>query len=152
MAGAFFQHLPLWARVAIERLDACNDLRTQRQLDELLDAYAKTYGVQVDDATRAAAQRICQDRFGDTFRAEPTPMDIPLGTLRLVRLACEGSLRCGDLVATQRLGECQVVRIHTPHSIEVRCTASGERYLLSGMWFGADARLVTLTDVPGTAG
>ena len=77
-------HLPLWARDAIERLDACSDLRSQRQLDELLDAYAKTYGVQVDDAIRTAAQRICRDRFGDTFRAVPTPMDIPLGSLRLV--------------------------------------------------------------------
>jgi hypothetical protein len=151
MASASFQHLPLWARVAIERLDACTGMRTQRQLVEFLDAYAKTYGVEVDDATRAATLCICRDRFGDTFKTVPTPMDIPPGTLRLVRLAREGSLRPGDLVATQRLGECQVVRIHTPHSIEVRCTASGGHYLLSGMWFGADARVIAMADAPGPA-
>lgn len=151
MAGASFQHLPLWARVAIERLDACSDLRTQRQLDEFLDAYAKTYGTEVDEATRTAARRICQERFGDTFKTVPRPMDIPSGTLRLVRLAREGALGQGDLVATQRLGECQVVRIHTAHSIEVRCVASGEHYLLSGIWFGPDALFVATADIPGPA-
>ena len=152
MTAPAFQHLPLWAKVAIERLDACGELRTQRQLTEFLDAYAKTCGAKVDDATRTAVTRICRDRFGDTFKTVPAPMDIPPGTLRLVRIAREGHLGHGDLVATRRLGECQVVRIHTPHAIEVRCIASGEHYLLSGICFGADARLTTVTDGPGPTG
>lgn len=152
MTAPSFQHLPLWARVSIERLDACSELRTQRQLDEFLDAYAKSYGAEVDEATRAAAKLICQNRFGDTFKALPTPVDVPPGTLRLVRLAREGALSRSDLVATQRLGECEVVHIHTAHSVEVRCTTSGEHFLLSGLWFGADARVVPTADLPSLLG
>ncbi|ASI70506.1 hypothetical protein BA022_08360 [Diaphorobacter nitroreducens] len=149
MPHPVFQHLPLWARVAIERLDACSEFRTQRQLDEFLDAYAKTYGTEVDETTRTAARHICQQRFGDTFKERPLPEDIPPGTLRLVRLAREGALSSGDRVATRRLGECEVVRIHTPHSIEVRAVVSGEHYLLSGLSFGADARVISTMDALG---
>jgi hypothetical protein len=152
MTARSLLHLPLWARVSIERLDACSELRTQRQLDEFLDAYAKTHGVQVDEATRTAAKLICQTRFGDTFKALPTPVDVPPGTLRLVRLAREGALSRGDLVTTQRLGECEVVRIHTAYSIEVRCIASGEHFLLSGLSFGADACVVATADLPRLLG
>lgn len=55
--------MPLWARMAIERLDACCDLRTRAMLDELLDGYARTYGVVVDEPTRAAARDLCRRRF-----------------------------------------------------------------------------------------
>ena len=55
--------LPLYARVAIERLDAAHNLRTAAQLDELLQAYATTYGLTVDLETCAAAHRICSRRF-----------------------------------------------------------------------------------------
>jgi len=151
MSTPSFQHRPLWARIAIERLDACSELRTQRQLDEFLDAYAKTYGTEVDETTRTAAKLICRQRFGDSFKELPVPVDVPPGTLRVVRLAREGALSPGDLVATRRLGECEVARIHSHYSIEVRSLATAEHYLLSGLDFGADARVVPLSDTPGAA-
>lgn len=43
--------LPLWAQVAIERLDACTELRNQVTLDELLTGYARTYGAAVPPET-----------------------------------------------------------------------------------------------------
>ncbi len=138
-----YPHLPLWAKVAIERLDAASELRTQRQLDEFLDAYAKTYGASVDEDTRASARHICRHRFAGTYTEPDTPEEIPSGTLRLVKLAREGALSAGDRVATRRLGECEVTRIHTPYSIEVHATASGQHYLLSGLYFGADARVIS---------
>lgn len=58
-----YQHLPLYAKVAIERLDCDDQLRTAAQLDQLLQAYASTYGLTVDLATCAAAHRICAARF-----------------------------------------------------------------------------------------
>lgn len=58
-----FQYLPLFAKVAIERLDAAHQLRTAVKLDELLQAYAETYGLRVDLETCAAAHRICAARF-----------------------------------------------------------------------------------------
>lgn len=151
MSTPSFLHLPLWARIAIERLDACSELRTQRQLDAFLDAYAKTYGTEVDETTRAAAKLICRQRFAGSFKELPVPEDVPPGTLRLVRLAREGALSPGDLVATRRLGECEVARIHTPCSIEVRSMATGEHYLLSGLDFGADARVVPMSAQPGAS-
>lgn len=151
MSAPSFQHLPLWAGIAIERLDACSELRTQRQLDEFLNAYAKTYGTEVDETTRTAAKLICRQRFGDSFKELPVPEDVPPGTLRLVRLAREGALSPGDLVATRRLGECEVARIHTRYSIEVRSMATGQHYLLSGLDFGADARVVPMPDAAGAS-
>ena len=62
-----FQYLPLFAKVAIERLGADHALRTGVQLDALLDAYAKTYGLACDVHTRFSAQTICERRFGATF-------------------------------------------------------------------------------------
>lgn len=62
-----FQYLPLFAKVAIERLDADHALRTGVQLDALLDAYAKTYGLACDEHTRFSAQYICERRFGASF-------------------------------------------------------------------------------------
>lgn len=58
-----FQYLPLFAKVAIERLDCAEHLRTAKQLDELLQAYATTYGLKVDLETCAAAHTICARRF-----------------------------------------------------------------------------------------
>lgn len=66
-----FQYLPLWARVAIERLDACAELRTQAMLDELLHGYAKTYGNVVDEPTRESCRRICRRRFLDSYSEPP---------------------------------------------------------------------------------
>lgn len=40
---------------------------------------------------------------------------IPPGVIRLVRLKREGALGRGDLVATRRLGTCEVVSIASPH-------------------------------------
>lgn len=59
------QYLPLYAKLAIERLDADNDLRTESMLDELLQGYARTYGELVDLETCAASHRVCARRFWD---------------------------------------------------------------------------------------
>lgn len=58
-----YQYLPSFAKVAIERVDCDSSLRTDEKLDELLDAYAKTYGEACDDHTRYSAHHICQRRF-----------------------------------------------------------------------------------------
>lgn len=60
-----YQYLAIFAKLAIERLDADNDLRTESMLDELLQGYARTYGELVDVETCAAAHRICARRFWD---------------------------------------------------------------------------------------
>lgn len=60
-----YQYLPIFGKLAIERLDADNDLRTESMLDELLQGYARTYGELVDLETCAAAHRICARRFWD---------------------------------------------------------------------------------------
>lgn len=62
-----YQYLPLFAKVAIERLDADADLRSNHKLDELLDSYASTYGMECDSVTRDSAHHICARRFGATF-------------------------------------------------------------------------------------
>lgn len=59
-----YQYLPLWARMAIERLDADSSLRTAAKLDELIDAYAKTYGETPDDYIRESTHYRAQMRFG----------------------------------------------------------------------------------------
>ncbi len=68
-----YQYLPLFAKLAIERLDADSDLRTAEKLDELIDAYAKTYGEECDDYIRASAHFRCSKRFGDTFKGKVEP-------------------------------------------------------------------------------
>lgn len=60
-----YQYLPQYAKIAIERIDADSDLRTHAKLDELLDAYAKTYAETVDQHTRDSAHCICKRRFPD---------------------------------------------------------------------------------------
>ena len=137
-----YQYLPLWAKVAIERLDTNAELRDEAMLDELLGSYARTYGETVDAQTRDSARHICRRRFMGSYAEPPLEEPLPPGTLRLVRLAREGALSPGDRIATQRLGECEVTRIPTPHSIEVRDPATGRHYLISGLDFGPDARLL----------
>jgi hypothetical protein len=58
-----YQYMPLFAKVAIERLDADSDMRTSAMLNELLDSYAKTYGCVVDEHIRESAIHICGKRF-----------------------------------------------------------------------------------------
>ena len=144
-----YQYLPLWAKVAIERLDADAALRSEAMLDELLDSYARCYAEVVDPQTRDSARHICRRRFIGTYTEPPRPEPVPPGTLRLVRLAREGALSPGDRVATRRLGECEVTRIHTPHSIEVRDPSTGRHYLISGLDFGTDARVVEVEAARG---
>ncbi len=62
-----YQYLPLFAKIAIERLDADCDLRSNIMLDELLNSYAKTYGDQCDSQTRDSAHHICNRRFVSSF-------------------------------------------------------------------------------------
>ena len=50
-----YQYLPLWAKVAIERLDADAALRSEAMLDELLDSYARCYAEAVDAASASHA-------------------------------------------------------------------------------------------------
>ncbi len=64
-----YQYLPLYAKISIERLDADSDLRTEAKLDELLDAYAATYGEVCDDYIRESAHFRCSKRFGETFQS-----------------------------------------------------------------------------------
>lgn len=65
--------LPLWAQVAIERLDACTELRNQAMLDELLTGYARTYGAAVPPEIRSAVRQICHLRFGESYLSDPAP-------------------------------------------------------------------------------
>ena len=66
-----YRYLPLWAKVAIERLDACAELRTEAMLDELLDGYARTYGEAVDAQNRESARHICRRRFLGSYSEPP---------------------------------------------------------------------------------
>lgn len=146
-----YQYLPLWAKAVIERLDACAELRTESMLDELLDGYPKSYGEAVDDQTRESARHICRRRFAGSYSEPPVAEPVPPGIVRLIRLAREGALSTGDRVATQRLGECEIARVHTPHAIEVRALATGRHYLISGLDFGPDARVVDAERSQGAA-
>ncbi len=71
--AAPLRSLPLWARVAIERLEACTELRNQAMLDELLTGYARTYGAAVPPEIRSAVRQICQLRFRESYLSAPTP-------------------------------------------------------------------------------
>lgn len=66
-----YQYLPLFAKLAIERLDSDSTLRTSAVLNELIDAYAKTYNQTCDQATRESAHYICSRRFAGSFISEP---------------------------------------------------------------------------------
>lgn len=60
-----YQHLPFYARIVIDRLDAASDLRTDAKLNELLDCYAKAYAQTCDDETRASVRYIARRRFSN---------------------------------------------------------------------------------------
>lgn len=66
--------LPLFARLAIERIDADSDLRTGAKLDELLRAYAAQYRETCDDHTRQSAHAIASRRFWN-FRPDDAPTE-----------------------------------------------------------------------------
>lgn len=66
--------LPLFARLAIERIDADSDLRTGAKLDELLRAYAAQYRETCDDYTRQSAHAIASRRFWN-FRPDDAPIE-----------------------------------------------------------------------------
>jgi hypothetical protein len=146
-----FQYLPLWARVAVEWLDGRSELRSQDKLDAVLDHSAQFYGVTVHDAVREKVREICRRRFMGSYTEPAVSEPFPPGTLRLIRLAREGALSAGDRVATLRLGECEVTRVHTRHSIEVRDPSTGRHYLISGLDFGPDARIEDRAARPGAA-
>lgn len=59
--------LPLYARLAFERLTSEAIYRNSVVLDEMLDAYAKTYGLTCDEETREDTHTHCKARFGDEF-------------------------------------------------------------------------------------
>jgi hypothetical protein len=58
-------YLPLYAQIAIERLDRDASLRDGARLDELLNGYARSMCRTVDLETCAAAHRVCARRFHD---------------------------------------------------------------------------------------
>lgn len=60
-----YQYLPLFAKVAIERLDQNYDMRNGGTLNEMLDAYAKNYGIECDTETRQSAAHIASRRFAN---------------------------------------------------------------------------------------
>jgi len=62
-----FHQLPLYARIAIERLIADESLRSNLKLDELLDAYAAIYGEECCSVTRDNAHRYCMRMFRGAF-------------------------------------------------------------------------------------
>ena len=60
-----YQYLPTFAKVAIERLDQNSDMRNTNTLNAMLDAYAKTYGIECDNETRESAAHIASRRFAN---------------------------------------------------------------------------------------
>ena len=66
---------------------------------------------------------------------------IPHGVVRLVKLSREGAVGCGDLVATRRLGTCEVVTIESAHTLTVRALDNHTHYRISGFDFGPGVRL-----------
>jgi hypothetical protein len=71
MGSTPYQYLPLWAKVAIERLDSDATLRSEGMLDELLDGYARFYAETVDAQTRDSARHICRRRFIGSYTESP---------------------------------------------------------------------------------
>lgn len=143
MAAATLGSLPLWARVAIEWMDARPELRSEAKLDDLLGHFAAVSAIAVDEATRQSARAVCRRRFMASYAEPPVREVAPPGGLHLVRLFHDdGMLHPGDRVATTRLGDCEVARIHSAHVIEVCEMATGRHYLLCGTDFGPSVRAV----------
>lgn len=141
MAAVTFGSLPLWARVAIEWMDARPELRCEAKLDDLLAHFAAVNATVVDEATRQSTREVCRRRFMASYAEPPVREVVPPGDLHLMRLFhADGLLHPGDRVATTRLGDCEVARIHGTHAIEVREMATGRHYLLCGTDFGPSMR------------
>ncbi len=71
-----------------------------------------------------------------------------MSTIRLTKLKTEGRLTPGDQVQHDGLGTCEIVTIHDKHTIDVRRVLSDTYHRLSGLYFGADARVVQPAGVP----
>lgn len=105
MAPAPYGHLPQFARLAIERLDAEADLRTGPRLDELLTGYARAYGQECDAHTRESAHHICGRRF---YSFRPHGATEP-GACELAEAAAESDgieARAARLAAAPAAPEC----------------------------------------------
>lgn len=76
-----YQYLPSFAKIAIERLDADSALRDGDKLDELLNAYATSYSMELDPLTRESAHHICARRF---YNFRPAAADLPARALELL--------------------------------------------------------------------
>lgn len=143
MASATLGSLPLWVRVAIEWMDARPELRSEAKLDDLLKHFAAVNAVVVDEDTRQSARAVCRRRFMASYSEPPVREEVPPGGLHLVRLFHDdGMLHPGDRVATARLGDCEVARIHNAHAIEVCEMATGRHYMLCGTDLGSSVRAV----------
>lgn len=143
MAAKTLGSLPLWARVAIEWMDARPELRSEAKLDDLLLHFAAVNAVVVDEDTRQSARTVCRRRFMASYSEPPVREEVPPGGLHLVRLFHDdGMLHPGDRVATARLGDCEVACIHDSQAIEVCEMATGRHYLLCGTDFGPSLRAV----------
>jgi hypothetical protein len=62
-----YQYLPLYTKLAIERLDADYTLRNAAMLNHLLDAYAEQYRETCDEHIRMSVRYRATRRFGNTF-------------------------------------------------------------------------------------
>jgi hypothetical protein len=143
MAAPTLGALPLWARVAIEWMDARPELRSEAKLDELLGHFAAVSATVVDETTRQSARAVCRRRFMASYTEPPVRQAVPPGGLRLVRLFHDdGMLHPGDRVATTNLGDCEVACIHSSHAIQVCEMTTGRHYLLCGTDFGPSVRAV----------
>jgi len=56
-------NLPLFAQIAVDRLAADPSLRSEKQLDALLAAYAFQYAMPVEREVADAARALCRRRF-----------------------------------------------------------------------------------------
>ena len=101
-----YPYQPQFARIAIERLDADCALRTSARLNELLDAYARTYGAECSQAERDSAHYTCSRRFPDFPRADPLPTQpapaaCPMLAARTAAVL-DKPIRCDGEVMTRR--------------------------------------------------
>ena len=150
MSATALGSLPLWARVAIEWMDARPELRSESKLDDLLEHFAAVSATVVDGDTRQMARKVCRRRFMTTYSEPPIREDVPPGDLRLARLFHDdGMLHPGDRVATTRRGDCEVACIHGPHAVEVCELSTGRHYLLCGADLGQSVRVVDAVPLPG---
>jgi len=150
MTAMTFGSLPLWARVAIEWMDARPELHSEPKLDDLLEHFAAVSATAVDDDTRQSARAVCRRRFMTSYSEPPVREAVPPGDFHLVRLFHDdGMLRPGDRVATTRLGDCEVARIHGARAVEVCAMATGRHYLLCGTDFGPSVRAVDEASMHG---